>query len=248
MNKKVTGFTILIIGMFVFVLSAANIGVAVASSELQVANIDCGGGSFKLDDLPDSWTEASGSWSSVDGFDCPYGIDDVSFEFKAGHYTGGPNECYGASWDQDGWSVWETGAGGCQNTSHVTISWTCNCAPPTETPVPPTETPVPPTETPVPPTETPGCPTPTPTEPPDDPTPTPTEPPDDPTPTPTEPPDDPTPTPVPPTETPVTPPTATPKPPDKPTGPGDTNALLWIMLLALGAGVSAYGARKIIVA
>jgi len=191
MNKKFVGFTILFIGLFVFVLSAANIGVAVASSEPQVANQGCGGGSFKLDDLSDGWTEASMSWADTPDFNCLYGVAGVSFEFKAGHYTGGPNECYGASWDQNGWSIWEKWEGEsstCQDTSHVTISWTCECAPPTETPVPPTETPVPPTETPVPPT-----PTPTPV----DPTPTPV----DPTPTPV----DPTPTPVDPTPTPVDP-------------------------------------------
>ncbi len=219
MNKKFIGFMIFLIGLSVLVLSAANINSVMASSEPQAISQDCSGGNYKDDDWSESKTSVSMTWANTPGFDCLYGVAGVSFEIKAGHYEAGPNACYGASWDQNGWSVWETWTGegdkgDCQDISHVIVFWTCNC-PPTPTDVPPTPTDVPPTPTDVPPTPT-------------DVPPTPTD--------------------VPPTPTDV-PPTATPLPPDKATGPKDTtNISFCAILFVFGAGLSLVGIKKIVVA
>ena len=233
MNKKFVGFTILFVGLLVLVFSISQVGSVMASSDPQTASAaSCGGGSYKLDDWPEGWTEGGKSWANTPGFNCPDGVANASFAIKGGQYVGGPNACYGASWDQNGWKVWEkwTGEGDkgdCKDISHVTVTWTCKCPPP-PTPTP-TETPEDPTATP---TETPEDPTATPTETPEDPTATPTETPEDPTATPTETPEDPTPTPT---------------PRDKEPGANDTNISPWIIFAILGIGLVFVGTRKMII-
>lgn len=123
----------------------------------------CGGGSYKVDNWSDQKSSHSMNWTDVPGFNCQYGVESASVEIKAGQYVGGPNQCFGFYWDQSGWRVWEEdwnseaekNAKGCQDISHVTVTWECSCqTEPTNTPEPtdtPTVTPSPtPTASPTP--------------------------------------------------------------------------------------------------
>ena len=112
-------------------------GVTKATASTPKCDCPCGGSSYKDDNWPDSKKEVSMTWEES-GANCQYGIDTVHFRIKAGQYCGGPNECYGASWDQTGWTAWEKWTneddkGSCKDISHVTVYWCCECPPPTNT-------------------------------------------------------------------------------------------------------------------